>query len=107
MSLGTDRRRCFENPSETEDPNTDIDCPDILPIELQENETNVAAIENPSQIHHPDSINQKRYIVGTRLQTRGKGGKRSHKLKTCQFHNLDLCKQGKEVKTMSQGRSYP
>ena len=105
ISLGTERRGCFEPPSETRDPNTDIVCMDIVPTESPENETYPANMDIPCQLFHPDSKNQQRYVTGTRLQTGGKGRKKSHKLKTCQFHNLDHCKQGAEVKTMSQGNT--
>ena len=104
LSIGIERRGCFEPPSDTSEPNSDIVCLDIVPIESPLNETNYENMKIPSQMVHPDSKNHNRYITGTRLQTRGKAGKKAHKLKTCDFHNLDHCKQGAEVKTMSQGK---
>ena len=101
ITLGVDRRGCFEPPSETEPPNKDIDCKDILPIDHPENITDEKAIEEKSQLHHPDCSTLQRYVMGTRLQTAG--GKKQHKLPTCDFHNLDNCKQGSLHKTMSQG----
>ena len=79
-------------------------CLDIVGTESPENETNPANMSIPSQIVHPDAKNQNRYVTGTRLQTHGK--KKSHKLKSCQFHNLDNSRQGTHIKTMSQGEVY-
>ena len=104
LTLGTERRGCFEPPSDELEPNTGIECTDILPIQLQENESNPAAMQSTCTRDHPDSTNEQRYVTGTRLQTRGKGRKKSHKLQTCQFHNLDHCRQGAEIKSMSQGK---
>ena len=106
VSLGLDRRGCFEPPSETTPPNTEIECLDILPIEHPDNTTDYAAMDNESQIVHPDCASGNRYVMGTRLQTKGKGGKArkaAHKLETCKFHDLDCSKQGAELQTMSQG----
>ena len=104
LTLGEERRGCFEPPSETLEPNTGIVCLDIVPIESPDNVTNPARMDNPSQAYHPDSQNQQRYVMGTRLQTRGKGAKTSHKLNTCKFHNIDNSVQGAQLKTMSQGK---
>ena len=60
-------------------------------------------MEVDCQLLHPDSTNRDRYVMGTRLQTRGRGGKNAHKLPTCKFHDLDKCIQGAALKTMSQG----
>ena len=106
ISLNSERRGCFEPPSEIEDPNKDIDCPDILPIEHPDNITNYAAMDTPCQIDHPDCSSMQRYVMGTRLQTKDKGKKKKHKLKTCEFHNLDNSKQGAQLKTMSQGKRH-
>lgn len=102
FSLGLDRRGCFEPPSETEPPNTGIDCPDILPIGHPANITNMKAMEDDSQMVHPDCATMQRYVMGTRLQTKVK--KKQHKLPTCDFHDLDKSKQGADLKTMSQGK---
>ena len=101
ISLGVDRRGCFEKPSETEPPNRDIICRDILPIEHPDNITDEKSMEDESQLLHPDCSSLQRYIMGTRLQN--KDGKKKHKLPTCDFHDLDNCKQGVLFKTMSQG----
>ena len=61
-------------------------------------------MDNPSQLLHPDCSSMQRYIMGTRLQT--KGGTSKHKLPTCDFHDLDNCVEGIHFKTMSQGRCY-
>ena len=74
VSLGSDRRGCFEPPSETKEPTSDIECIDIVPIESTDNITYFENMEDESQIMHPDSMNHNRYVMGTRLQTR-KGGK--------------------------------
>ena len=103
LTLGNERRGCFEEVSETREPSTGITCLDIVPIESPHNLTDPSQMETLCQRFHPDSQNQQRYVTGTRIQTRGKGKKKSHKLNTCQFHNLDNCSQGAEVKTMSQG----
>ena len=106
ISLNSERRGCFEPPSEIEDPNKDIDCPDILPIEHPNNVTNYAAMDNQSNLEHPDCSSMQRYVMGTRIQnnTKGKKKKKQHKMKTCEFHNLDNSKQGAMLKTMSQGK---
>ena len=104
LSLGVDRRGCFEPPSETEPPTKGITCTDILPIDHADNITCEAAMDNPSQLLHPDCSSMQRYIMGTRLQT--KGGTSKHKLPTCDFHDLDNCVEGIHFKTMSQGRCY-
>ena len=104
LSLGSERRGCFEPPSENEAPTEGIDCPDILLIEHPDNVTDLTAMENDSQIVHPDCSSGNRYVMGTRLQTKTKGkGKSKHKLNTCSFQNIDLSKQGAKIKTMSQG----
>ena len=110
ISLGIQRRGCFEDPSEVWDPNSDIECEDIALTESGENVTNEQHIHDENPLVHPDSETYNRYVMGTRLQTRRKngkkGGKKQHKLESCKFHDLDLCKQGKKVKTMSQGEFY-
>ena len=85
------------------EPSKEIDCTDIVPLESQENVTYYEHMKEESQLVHPDSNNSNRYVMGTRLQTLGK--KKAHKLATCKFHDLDLSKQGREHKTMSQGWS--
>ena len=107
LSLGLDRRGCFEPPSETTPPNRDVNCPDILPIEDKDNTTDYTALDDDSQIVHPDCPSGQRYVMGTRLQTRGakgKSGKSAHKLESCKYHDLDCSKQGAKLKTLSQGK---
>ena len=92
---------CFEKPSDTQKPRTDIDCPDILPLALVENpEVDRSRMRNPSQIIHPDIKGTKRYLMGTKLQMRDSGT--SHKKATCSFHNVNNSKQGPLIKTMNQ-----
>ena len=99
------RKGCFEAPSMSEEPNSNIDCPDIVAIEDPSNVTNYHAWEDNDQTLHPDCNSKQRYVMGTRLQTGGRNKKKpKHKLKTCEFHDLDLCLQGKKSKTMSQGK---
>ena len=71
-------------------------------MEHPENITNVKAMEDESQLLHPDCSTMQRYVMGTRLQTKV-DGKKKHKLPTCDFHDLDNSKQGANLKTMSQG----
>ena len=101
VSLGADRRGCFEPPLETKVPSKNIDCKDILPIGHPENVTDENAMNDESQLLHPDCSTSQRYVMATRLQTTA--GKKQHKLPTCAFHDVDLCRQGSEHKTMSQG----
>ena len=101
ISLGVDLRGCFEPPSETVLPKTNIDCQDILPIDHPENVTDEKAILDESQLLHPDCPTMQRYVMATRLQT--VVGKKKHKLPTCDFHDLDNCMQGAFHKSMSQG----
>ena len=49
---------------------------------------------------HPDSENLNRYILGTRFQTKNIG--KSHKRKTCSYHDLDLSIEGQSIKSMTQ-----
>ena len=91
---------CFEKPSFVEAPRTDIDCPAILPSAYNEQEVDSQAMTNPSPFVHPDTKDHRRFIMGTKMQMRGKG--KSHKRPQCAFHDLDNCIQGKYVKSMSQ-----
>ena len=90
---------CFEKPRESK-PNTDIDCPDILPLQYSEAVPNEKAMSNASPLVHPDTRNLTRYCLGTRLQMKDQN--KSHKLPTCKYHDADNAKQGKFLKTMSQ-----
>ena len=74
-------------------------------LEHPDNITDYSAMENPSQILHPDCSTGRRYIMGTKFQSRNKSGKKAHKLASCSFHNLDLSIQGSNLKTMSQGKN--
>ena len=91
---------CFEKPSLTKDPTNNIDCPDVAPLTFSNNLVNREAMRNPSRLVHPDSTSFVRYCMGTGLQMRK--GRTSHKLKTCEYHNVTLSKQGKYLKTMTQ-----
>ena len=73
VSLGSERRGCFEPPSQTEEPNSNIDCPELVSIQSPDNITRYTNMNDDSQLVHPDSSNMDRFIMGTRLQTRGKG----------------------------------
>ena len=74
ISLGSDRRGCFKPPVDDKLPTSDIDCLDIVPTEHMDNITCIEHMKEESQLVHPDSLNMNRYIMGTRIQTRGKGG---------------------------------
>jgi len=85
---------CFQKPVANQNPATNIDCPDVTPLEFQANAGNREAMRNESRLVHPDSKSTTRYCLGTRLQMR-KGKKTSHKLKTCEYHDVNLANQGK------------
>ena len=92
---------CFEMPSATRDPTSNIDCPDITPLKFSNNEVNREAMLVDSRLVHPDTGSTlTKYVLGTRLQMRK--GKTSHKLKTCEYHDVNLAVQGKLLKTMTQ-----
>lgn len=91
---------CFEKPSSDKDPMPNIDCPDITPLMFCGNKVNRDAMKVDSRLVHPDTNSLTKYCLGTRLQMRK--GKTSHKLKTCEYHNANLSKQGKLLKTMTQ-----
>ena len=59
---------CFQKPSDSVLPDSNISCPDITPIEYQEKEmVNRQAMLNPSQLTHPDVSTSRRYVSGTRF----------------------------------------
>ena len=60
VSLGSERRGCFEPPSEDKIPRTSIDCQDIIPTENQQMTADHDKMNNDSQVDHPDSSNSKR-----------------------------------------------
>ena len=95
-----EKHGCFEKPDSTRDPSKDIDCPDITPLKFSANKVNRDAMKVNNRLVHPDSPSLTRYCLGTRLQMRK--GKPSHRLKTCEYHNANLAKQGKLLKTMTQ-----
>ena len=100
---------CFEKPSSTRDPTSNIDCPDITPLQFSERKmVNRDAMKVDDRLVHPDSESREKYCFGTALQMRK--GKPSHRLKTCAYHDASLSKQGKLLKTMTQEAmqvSYP
>ena len=92
---------CFETPSSTRDPTSNVDCPDIAPLKFSEGRmANRDAMKVDDRLVHPDSDSREKYCLGTGLQMRK--GRPSHKLKTCSYHNASLSKQGKFLKTMTQ-----
>ena len=94
-----DRRGCFEIPSDSRKPMSNVDCKDLEPIEA---EVDISKFESVDPLDHPDSDNMNRYILGTRLQMKSQSKHRSHKRKSCQFHDLDLANQGRQIKSMVQ-----
>ena len=60
VSLGSERRGCFEPPSEDKQPTKDIDCQDIVPTEKQNCVANIEKMKSDSQLDHPDSTNLNR-----------------------------------------------
>ena len=97
ISLGAKRKGCFEPPSD--EPPRIVNIPDILPLHKQENPTVPSRMQDPDPTTHPDSDTKERYVMGTRLQG---NLQKSHKLNSCQFHNLDLATGIEDVKTMLQ-----
>lgn len=95
-----EKHGCFERPSSTRDPTSNIDCPEITPLKFSGNQVNRDAMKVESRLVHPDTKSLTKYCLGTRLQMRT--GKTSHKLKTCLYHDANLSKQGKLLKTMTQ-----
>ena len=93
-------RGCFETPSMTKEPDTEIDCPSVAPLTFSNCIVNREAMNDPSKLVHPDSPYLRRFCLGTRIQMQQ--GKPSHKLNTCKFHDVNMCKQGKFIKTMTQ-----
>ena len=92
---------CFEKPSSKRDPTSNIDCPDITPLMFSGNMANREAMKNESRLIHPDTGSSLvKYVLGTRLQMRK--GRTSHKMKTCEYHDVNLAIQGKYLKTMIQ-----
>ena len=91
---------CFEPPSLTNEPDSDIDCPDVAPLTFSQCNVNREAMNDPNKLVHPDSTSLVKYCLGTRIQMRK--GKPSHKLNTCQFHDVNKSKQGKFLRTMTQ-----
>ena len=91
---------CFEKPCNNKDPADDIDCPDIAPLTYSNNLVNREAMRNPSRLVHPDSKSLVKYCMGTGLQMRK--GRTSHKMKSCEYHNVTKSRQGKYLKTMTQ-----
>jgi len=101
-AYGSNRRGCFEDPDDTKDPSSNIDCPDILPVEFREDGHyhDPNSMKNPSQLVHPDARGTSRFVSGTKLQMRRNGT--SHKRPSCRYHDVSKTKQGAFIKTMNQ-----
>ena len=82
------------------DPTKGIDCPDVIPLKFSNNIHDREAMKNESPLVHPDAKGLTKYCLGTGLQMRK--GKKSHQLKTCEYHDADNCAQGKLLSTMTQ-----
>ena len=91
---------CFQTPSATVEPDSDIDCPDVSPLTFSNSIVNREAMNDPNKLVHPDSSSLVKYCLGTRIQMQK--GKSSHKLKTCQYHDVNKSRQGRFLKTMTQ-----
>jgi hypothetical protein len=91
-------------PDERKDPRKGIDCPAVTPLKFSDKIPNREAMINQSPLIHPDAEGLTKYCLGTGLQMRkGKGKKKkSHQMKTCEYHDADNCSQGKLLCTMSQ-----
>ena len=95
-----DTNGCFERPNSEQSPTKDIDCPEIIPLHMQETPSELKAMEDEDPLVHPDVRGMKRYVMGTNLQMREHRG--SHKRPECRFHDIRLSKQGSKIKTMNQ-----
>ena len=84
----------------TELPKKNISCPDILPLAHSSHVPDRSAMSKTGRLMHPDALNDRRYISGTRLQMQKK--KTSHKKLSCSFHDLDNTEEGKLVNSMNQ-----
>ena len=93
-------RGCFEYPLETKEPNKNVDCPDVLPLQYSDRVPRREAMEHSSPLVHPDVDGYNRYCLGTGLQMKDTG--KSHKLNTCKYHDPNNSPQGKYLKTMTQ-----
>ena len=91
---------CFQTPSTTQAPDSDIDCPAVSPLTFSNSIVNREAMNDPNKHVHPDSVSKVKYCLGTRIQMQK--GKSSHKLQTCQYHDVNKSKQGKFLRTMTQ-----
>ena len=91
---------CFEKPREDMSPTNQLDFPEILPLKYSEEMPNREAMRDPSPLTHPDSLSKRRFVLGTGLQMRP--GMKSHKFNTCLYHDPQLSKQGKYIRTMVQ-----
>ena len=72
---------------------------DIVPLHKQTLKSDPTRMKDPDPTIHPDSDTRNRYVMGTRLQG---NLQKSHKLKTCRYHNIDLAANCEDVKTMTQ-----
>ena len=55
---------CFEKPSDRRNPQKDIDCPDVLPLQFSDNIPNREAMRHKSPLVHPDVNGTDRYCLG-------------------------------------------
>uniref|UniRef100_A0A7M5UYH7 HMG domain-containing protein n=2 Tax=Clytia hemisphaerica TaxID=252671 RepID=A0A7M5UYH7_9CNID len=87
---------CFEKPTLDKDPNSEMDVPNIVPIEFRD----VAPIPmNPKNSNvHPITYKERRYVAGDRFHT----GTNPHKSPLCEYHNVNLAQQGNTLKTSYQ-----
>ena len=62
---------CFQTPRDDLPPESGLSCPDIMPIEFTDptEPINREAMNNSSQLKHPDVSTSRRYVSGTRSVT--------------------------------------
>ena len=86
---------CFEPPHKYNKPNSNHDCPEIMPLSYNPKKVDLNSLNETNIRVHPVAGHIDRKILGTRLSE-------SHKTRNeCLFHNPDLCKQGCYIKEPS------
>ena len=88
-------RGCFEAPHETDAPNSEHDCPQLLPLSLNPRQVCEESLNNPTSNVHPISKTIPRFVLGTKMSE-------SHKTQNqCLYHNVNNCIQSPQIKELS------
>ena len=91
---------CLEPPRNDKPPSRNIECKDIVPNMYYDQKCNREAMRDSDPLKHPDSSSLVQYCLGTGLQMRADS--HSHKTLECSYHDADLARDGKMLKTMTQ-----